>query len=1534
MQNANEPRSVLPAMGVLAALMTVTSFSLLQLPFQTSRPGNTVSHTMSSESLEYHPATLTEDPFEVVQLVWQRGIEEDSNVSDDESGKTGVEPEVEPDAESAADSDAVADDYPLTDKDWPKRIADPVELPVFNRSLENIRNSECSALSRSDDSTTPPEDCLMLVLGVMAPSGMTIETREKRRRQRYALVSALASAGLSAQRPEHIGILDATGFHSATTQGYFSDHERVYLPFETYTLGRPFKDNQSLATRAVTVLWLPEGQFTPGAITNISCFMHSVVPDSFVSAARAAGRETFATVIGPASSGGLVDILNNQEVCPRIEPRPLELTTSYEFMRSPDWTERLMTLLTDYLDKELLDARRSELQQCLSGAYENGEFDSSAPLACLDASSLGSVDDSDPDWRNTMKDEWVREILAWSELYTLIPQELAVGGAGADQLVSLIENLNDSDPAAARSCLTQASTEFEANQDPLAFSFSLSNCEVVAGIRPLAPKPTQNAMEEALLESALVNASRDEFEWRLANETGIESERIDGFLNITNGYLDDSLTLEEDAALRECFVENNAFATDEYIAWMPIRVLTCLTEPAVIQKLDSNTSWHRWVTRAWFADYASRSLEDLNERLVWYTDAYLDSGLSSDQSQWLRECLLTEANQNGIGPMSPGLDPADDLMRTVAVACLGGVPMSGIVDSDPNWQSIVLSYWQDDTQYGSPDSNPSQDLSLIRESEKTSAERRPPRVAQEARRRPDTAILMINARATAPENWGVKGAEGYGTRTSPSRRLRSDAVDLALNQIRDAGYVYRSVIANDDETIEQLTREFRERGIQIESAHTKVAAVIEMGTTYGTAVRDMLAERMGPNTVETYGYIRGIDGLDAQTRVSRSSADSNRASATIQPAEGELERAAGSHQFDYVRRLAEKIRARDNELRSRNLEGGYRAIGILGIDVYDKQLIIEALRPQFPNVLFFTTDLDARLLDTRYSHLNRNILIASAYGLTVHDNISSRQMMGMSDVIPPTFRDSYQSAMFMATKLAVLNDAERERALFGTEMQAPSPRLFEVGRGKAIDITQTNPCRFSNGCLAGEWSAGVDTTAEIVHGPVGWIQYAPDLGILGVFEDLLLHVPILILLGFSIARLTRLPAMGEMLKSESSSRDHPDPAEFVKNERDAYVKSIAILSSVFLLSFIFLHSQRLLPNGEPLLIMDGISSWPALTIRLQVLVMGIVFVLLICGRFKDNCRIIEERFHFDRAADDTDEQTMQINMGRWTRKIFGAHLERAHNWKKPSKKAFSIWQTYRQYCRYRPRMIRSVLLAILLLLLVAPVLTAFLRPDPFFRGSYWDELIHLHNLDEFIRISAIVVSVFVIALFIDVACMCRLLIRALIYQEADFDDDDWPEFLQFEQSLVPDWMRKIDLITRHTEVVTPMILMPFALLFLMSMARNPYFDGWTWTLPILSLYVFFSALLLTWAFLLQSTAEKARSRAVMELNRYKTNLLSLDAGKSFEERQMQISRIDLAVEYIVTLRRGAFVPWFRHPILQALALPFASLLSSVLLKMG
>ncbi len=146
--------------------------------------------------------------------------------------------------------------------------------------------------------------------------------------------------------------------------------------------------------------------------------------------------------------------------------------------------------------------------------------------------------------------------------------------------------------------------------------------------------------------------------------------------------------------------------------------------------------------------------------------------------------------------------------------------------------------------------------------------------------------------------------------------------------------------------------------------------------------------------MEYFGYLRGLDGRlpnrrgDGQQKSSQNAASGQQTAgqtagtppgvATPENA-GQFEIAEGQSQFDYLRRLAAEFRGA-RPIICEVTEGHIAAIGVLGSDVYDKLLILQALRPEFPNASFFTTDLDALLLPGKKSHYTRNLLVARATG--------------------------------------------------------------------------------------------------------------------------------------------------------------------------------------------------------------------------------------------------------------------------------------------------------------------------------------------------------------------------------------------------------------------------------------------------------------------------------------------------------------------------------------------------------------------------
>ena len=168
-------------------------------------------------------------------------------------------------------------------------------------------------------------------------------------------------------------------------------------------------------------------------------------------------------------------------------------------------------------------------------------------------------------------------------------------------------------------------------------------------------------------------------------------------------------------------------------------------------------------------------------------------------------------------------------------------------------------------------------------------------------------------------------------------------------------------------------------------------------------------------TCRQYVYMRGLDG---EIPAAKPSKDEQPAAAVDGPRR-ELERAAGVNRYDYLRRLAQDIREDFS-----HTPQSVRAVGVLGSDLYDKLLILQALRSEFPDALFFTTDADARFLHPAESDWARGLVLASSHGLSLdqeqlarHFCIAPEQQVRRRNL--PPFRDSYQTSVYLAAQLAL-----------------------------------------------------------------------------------------------------------------------------------------------------------------------------------------------------------------------------------------------------------------------------------------------------------------------------------------------------------------------------------------------------------------------------------------------------------------------------------------------------------------------------------
>ncbi|WP_371365974.1 hypothetical protein ACA097_21885 [Pseudomonas sp. QL9] len=230
----------------------------------------------------------------------------------------------------------------------------------------------------------------------------------------------------------------------------------------------------------------------------------------------------------------------------------------------------------------------------------------------------------------------------------------------------------------------------------------------------------------------------------------------------------------------------------------------------------------------------------------------------------------------------------------------------------------------------------------------------------------------------------------------------------------------------------------------------RIALISEWDSFYSRALAESfkakVAERarlepgnrdMVDDWVLRFSYLRGVDGrLPDQAAKSDPSAAPKDAKDPLSD-RSPLERSDGDSQLDYLRRLADRIAELDDGYRQ-NGDSGIAAIGVLGTDAYDKLLVLQALKARLPNKLYFSTDLDARMLQRGQAETTRNLVLASPFGLSL--------TRALQQDVPP-FRDSLQSAVFVAVLAAQSpRDFAFKQAKFdpdGDSLLAPG--IYEIG---------------------------------------------------------------------------------------------------------------------------------------------------------------------------------------------------------------------------------------------------------------------------------------------------------------------------------------------------------------------------------------------------------------------------------------------------------------------------------------------------------
>ena len=703
---------------------------------------------------------------------------------------------------------------------------------------------------------------------------------------------------------------------------------------------------------------------------------------------------------------------------------------------------------------------------------------------------------------------------------------------------------------------------------------------------------------------------------------------------------------------------------------------------------------------------------------------------------------------------------------------------------------------------------------------------------------------------------------------------------------------FRTITPDRNLFKEMTEKEFENRGIKVDDKNDAIILVSEWDTFYGRSLPEAFAgliedkrcrrDKEGEclSGVRRYAYMRGLDGEILDSELSENGASHTRS-------EPELERAVGASRFDYLRRLAQQIK---NDFPDKLGSGNVRAVGVLGSDVYDKLLVLQALRPSFPDALFFTTDADVRYLHPAEFEWTRGLIVLAGYGLRFnHQELPWILPSGHKPELElPLFRDSYQTSMFLATQLAMwhsLSELECKKSEWWCRKVAQgvpfrrflvknivTSKAFEVGRSMLVPLGEKEQEKFReqfksslSPILASIKASQSMLVSLFDKKEQGGSRRQSEPGIPSILSVIVV-VSGFLLYAFLSALYPRRRALCIML-----------------------VVLPATLIALFITVAVCLKDGV---YGEPLPLLAGTNMLPTLAVLSLAPILASIFFFKTHIDLRQDGRRLVGNFKL-------------IDSKKWNEYLLPRGYFTHHE------KLFQRW---------RRRLITTwpcMFLAVIHMIFSVVLINAFGDFSPPIRGE-WTRYIYycvaLATLSGFFILTY---------LFVDEVRRCRVLAHLLATARLSWDTQTLATFAQqrnitlYNTGCVRDglsgWVG-IQLLAERTLSLEKVVYYPFIVLLLLIVAHNGLFDNWQLFVPSVAIVLVTGALVIAACFLfLRLAMEKARESALASMR--------AALGQGLHEGEEAHIQLRLMIEEIENERRGEFRPIGSDPIFKALLMP-------------
>lgn len=864
-----------------------------------------------------------------------------------------------------------------------------------------------------------------------------------------------------------------------------------------------------------------------------------------------------------------------------------------------------------------------------------------------------------------------------------------------------------------------------------------------------------------------------------------------------------------------------------------------------------------------------------------------------------------------------------------------------------------------------------------------------------------------NIQVEKSETWPNLGETifySYGATVEDAELLRKLPDPMCYKTVHDYfwthGFLFNRTVATDDVLASGIVAELKRRGIEPDHLKSKflswfipgkhhLALISEQDTFYGQTFPCTMERSFAPADPTScedreFGknrqmikltYLRGLDGAlppaegkgeqkaGKATSQANGQADGKEVSKSQTDVKA-FDRPYGQAQQDYLRRLATHLRKIDDDLRW-NDKGSITAIGILGNDAFDKLLVLRALRPNFPDALFFTTDFDATLIMPSELSWSRNLIVSSSFGPGLRPEIQG--------TIPP-FRSSYQTSAFLATLLAI-GDANGDGKSDDLDQKLsnwlPLARIFEIERtGEVLSFPHAETSGCPNGKLASTSCVDIQPPDE------------------NLFPHANIAVRVLVGVPLLAASLVLLWRFFHLWKDKRArwrltKDDLPSKGIDLLAARVGFSASIGFTLAIcigFVLLAIcivffwqpfadWLTEHR---DGEPMTVLQGVSIWPTVLLRALTLGLSGWLVWIAWHQLDANLDLICEDMTLKTLPEVKKGQRREDkdNRTRWQKfkRMFSYRLRVGQLKDRSPYDVETAWRKYVYQGRCRPRAVRVVayMLGMLILFLILGSIFGF--PTVHARGSVSRFFFQATTI---LDVTLMLVLVFFV---LDATLLCWRFVKDLSLSQTHWPDGTKKTFMKeigfrekeeqpapgkdkqqasdqktasgnvtptkpsavdreqaFDENVRADLLDYwIDLvfIEKRTSCISSLVYYPFLIIALMIVSHSTLFANFSLSLPILIVQGLSLSIVFGCAIALSFSAERARRLATRKFAD------AIVQAKGLADGGHRAGHLESLLGRIQGLNEGAFRPFLQQPFVGAALLPLGSLGWATLFEKG